>query len=838
MIAVTHLYKNIEELAQEIENLDKEKETLVQIYTSVFEPSEAVELARQVRELMPSCHILGSSVNGVIFRTEQMDDQTLIVIEQYDSTKLSVMMLDHSKLDYVQLVDNLEMRFQGHNTRVIKMFFGNYFYKSHQFVEEFDKRMGQIKIAGGISGEICGRADIIPYVFDDSGYLEDGGIFCGLMGKNISVYSNVNSSHVPVTPIYKITKANGTEIAEIENQPALKWMEEQLGVACDETYESWEETANKDPLVRFQIILEGHNRASRFLRYNKETGDLCQYFSEIESGHGFRISYSSPARCVAECKEIAIDLQTRPVEHMFCYSCMFRKMYLNDCGSWELLPFKGNNVCGVFVLGELGYQNGRNELFNGSCVFSGIAENEKYLNVKMDVFNNLVHVEKQKDNLMDFVGRKRLLHGKVNGLYRQIADHEAKNLDYLYKDSDLEIDNILKYEQVKLVKKYNKLCLLKIENFGTLIGYLGREKYLQELKFSIKYLRDRSDDFGKSDICFDNYAIGLDSLIVVSNDDIDNAEFLRRVEKIESMTLERQNKIGATPFNIRFVVVCDSENLLEDAYVKFQSTQHLQSNIIYGDGLGGSTMMSTQEEMLAIDLIHNALANGTVVPYYQGIYNNKTNKIDKFESLMRIKDDDGNAILPAEFIRVAKKYRLYLELNLKMLEMVLNDFEHSSYTVSINLSALDIASEKFRNALRERISTYKNPGNLVFEILEDEYFQDVKELKDFIKEVRGYGVKVAIDDFGAGYSNMLEIVAINPDFIKIDGSIIKGVHNNKDNRTILEVISILGEKLSVPLIAEFVENQEIQDVLIECGVAYSQGFLFARPLPLDKIDLN
>ncbi|WP_317854142.1 EAL domain-containing protein [Chakrabartyella piscis] len=245
--------------------------------------------------------------------------------------------------------------------------------------------------------------------------------------------------------------------------------------------------------------------------------------------------------------------------------------------------------------------------------------------------------------------------------------------------------------------------------------------------------------------------------------------------------------------------------------------------------------ITPEEENKRLDIIKYALENKKVIPYYQGLFNNKTNKIDKYEALMRIIGPDGTVYSPEYFMPISKKYKLYLDLNLCIFNAVLNDFSLMDCPVSVNLSPYLLLSKSFCKTVFSQIQSFYKPNNLILEILEDESAIDIDELAPFITEARKLGVKIAIDDFGAGYSNLLSVIKLQPDFVKIDGKIIKDVHTCFVNEVVVETVAQMGQKLSIPLVAEYVENDDIQKVVERYGIMYSQGYHFSKPKPFQDV---
>ena len=120
------------------------------------------------------------------------------------------------------------------------------------------------------------------------------------------------------------------------------------------------------------------------------------------------------------------------------------------------------------------------------------------------------------------------------------------------------------------------------------------------------------------------------------------------------------------------------------------------------------------------------------------------------------------------------------------------------------------------------------------EILESEKITDYELISKELSKLRKSGIKVAIDDFGTGYSNFGHIINLPLDYIKIDGSLIKHIHEDQTSQVLVENIVNICASLKIKTIAEFVHCQEVQDILISLGVDYSQGFFIGKPESMGK----
>lgn len=834
MLHLQHLYTNIETLEESFQAVDKTKECLIQIFTNSLCAKDSIQLASKLKEVYPQAKIIGSSVSGVIYRGEQYEDQTLICVEQYEHSNVYVAMMSYENKAFEQTAFEITNHWEGKNLKLLRMFVGGYYGYSHQLIDQLNRTMPSTQLAGGMSGELHQSKDI-PFIFNETEELEKGLVMIGIVGEKIKTFHRINTSHTTVSDVHTVTEVKGSAIISIENTPAQLWLEQNLGFLSTKFYGSWEETAKRDPLVRFQIALESHPKAIRYVHYHEDTGQISQYFSRFPKGTKFRIGYTSPSKCVEEVKETTKLVASSSMETLFCYSCLFRKLYLKNCAQWELMPYHKNPVSGVFLLGEIGYDNGQNALLNGSCVLSGIGEADKYLEVDTNVFKYIENIEDDSQELLRFLEEKR---NQVSSLENEIILDTVLSKESIYNNQTLiqkrfGFKNMFEYEADRENKVFNKIALIKIENADILISYMGQNSYYEQLYDFLGRIK-KADFYMEFLLKLSHYILNNDTFVIATADELQRDEFIDFISRLEIFCKELQNKLDVTPFLLRFVVVDNNDYLLEEAYCQLQAHKDSQNRLVVStrnEELGNNT----KRELDSIKLIQYALTNDKVIPYYQGIYNNKTGVIDKYEALMRLADRDGNIYPPIAFMDASKKYRLYLDLNLKMCEKVLQDFNHLDLGININLSAHDISSSKFRYMIKKYLKNYSNPSNITFEIVEEDYVSDIEGLLSFIEEIRGYGAKIAVDDFGSGYSNLFEIIKMHPDFIKIDGKIVKAINTNEEGEILIDVIDSLGKKLNVDLVAEFVENKEIQDTLLKYNILYSQGYYFSKPAPIEEI---
>lgn len=222
------------------------------------------------------------------------------------------------------------------------------------------------------------------------------------------------------------------------------------------------------------------------------------------------------------------------------------------------------------------------------------------------------------------------------------------------------------------------------------------------------------------------------------------------------------------------------------------------------------------------------------VPYYQWIRNNESWIIDKFEALIRY-IDGKRILLPNNFIDIAKKNNLLLNLSVNMINNVLKEMTMHKNDISLNLE-WEISNNEVINLIFSYLDWYNiNPNRLTIEVLETINFdintEKYKNMISNIKRLKENGIKISLDDYWAWYSNILRVLDIMPDIVKIDWNLIKNIDLNNNLWNLVEVATLvyLMHRSWKKVIAEHIENQKIQDKLLELNVDYSQWFLYSKP---------
>ncbi len=245
-----------------------------------------------------------------------------------------------------------------------------------------------------------------------------------------------------------------------------------------------------------------------------------------------------------------------------------------------------------------------------------------------------------------------------------------------------------------------------------------------------------------------------------------------------------------------------------------------------------NTLQDIQNIMEWKQKIKKAYESNNIIPVFQPIVD-KGGNILKYETLMRLREinEDGKEklISPFFFLDTAILTKQYAKISRSIISQALNQLIKTNHTLSINLTYTDTQDPKIISLLEERLEKHNIGNRLIFEIVESEDIKDYGLLEEFLQRFKPFGVRVAIDDFGSGFSNFENIIRLNADYIKIDGSLIKNIDNDKNSLAIVKAIVQFAHTLGIKIIAEYVHSKEVLEVLNKLGIDEYQGFYFYEP---------
>jgi len=236
--------------------------------------------------------------------------------------------------------------------------------------------------------------------------------------------------------------------------------------------------------------------------------------------------------------------------------------------------------------------------------------------------------------------------------------------------------------------------------------------------------------------------------------------------------------------------------------------------------------------------IVDALANNKFELHYQPILNISDNDVSHYEALVRIREADGQLVLPAPFIAVAEKTGLIHDIDHTVLNMAIRELQYQAahgreITMAVNLSAHAFSDPQLLPLLDRLLNQSDvNPSNIIFEITETAALSDLVGAANLIHKIHQLGCRFALDDFGVGFSSFYYLKELPVDFVKIDGSFIQDLPANRNDQILVKAMADIAREFGKKTIAEFVQDDETLRILKSYDIDFAQGFHVGHPMPL------
>ena len=415
----------------------------------------------------------------------------------------------------------------------------------------------------------------------------------------------------------------------------------------------------------------------------------------------------------------------------------------------------------------------------------------------------------------------------INKKLRHEQQEKEILLDHIkfqaYHDTLTHLLNRTHLEKITATENKFSLILLNINNLSYInmaYGFDVGDKLL------IKVANILKDNFNASSA----YRLNSDEFALLFNGKIDLKEKIMQIQnyfhlnkiEIETVMIHISFSYGAA-YN-RKKIIHNSALALRQAKESGKDRFH-----IFDEEKDKVDYTKRESFITSHNLLCKALEEDRFIPYFQGIRNNKTEKINKFEVLARI-EHNGQIISPYHFLETARLSGLLPNITKVMIDKSFKIMADNNYTFSINITEDDLNRNYLCDYLKKKSMQYGiKPERVIIEILEGISTVGQKNNLAQLKEIKSNGYALAIDDFGAEYSNFERTLELNIDFLKIDAKYIKDIDVNQRSYNVAKSIAFFAKQSGIPCIAEFVHNEAVQKVVEELDIEYSQGYYFYEP---------
>jgi len=820
-----YLYENDDALKKFLQgiSLQKSDRVLVRIHSAIHSKEKMPKLVERIKDIVPSAKIVGSSAMQIINEGRLIPNSCLISVSVFENANIFTGRLSCCdsegkwKCGTVlgdELLDKLNMPDGG----FMLIFFPLAYSKIEEFADKINKSDFLMKMLGGaayLEDEQGNAREDLAYVITDDETSASDVAFAYIYSPQLQVYGDYVCGIETVGRKSKI-KSDGCFIEEVDSMSGAEWYSGMLGT----------ETLNKDPSLShvFPLVKRDERGIAYYVDYipcDKDAEGRTIYtlksFGELENGSRVSLGYFNPQNIFNQVKDMINNVRKKPAESIFAYDCQSRVSLLHNCASWEIANFNTTNISGALLSGEISSRDGENVYANYTFVVAVLSEHEDSHFILDTPDMRSVH-DLQEDNVQLI---NYLLVNANKHLSDELQQQQERIQDAVFYNAAVGVDNQLKYLFDKERDGLNKTAIFVLNNEKMLRLFSGvTETYL--------FIRDCYEKvrrhFSAEGLYF--YCYNDTSLFIAANDLISEEKFVEIVDELHDFVNNSiYDDIKLSYTSVMLLGAEDSMHNLETAihYAKNRKLSKVRFDEINAD------IKNEQEDIHVLWVIREALLHRRVVPYFQEIHDNEGGKKRMFESLMRIMDEDGKVYFPDKFLPISKEFELYESLSELMVKTVIEMFMEKDACVTINLNVQDIYNRNMLRTIFKCMQEAEHPENFVFEIVESEEIGDYEYIKGFADCIHGYGAKIAIDDFGSGFSNILHVLKIGADYIKIDGAIVRTIIEEPRCRDFIEFMNGWCKKMGQKLICEYIENEEIQNVMEEIGVSFSQGYYFSKP---------
>lgn len=396
-----------------------------------------------------------------------------------------------------------------------------------------------------------------------------------------------------------------------------------------------------------------------------------------------------------------------------------------------------------------------------------------------------------------------------------------------------------KENQHKHILMYMDLDQFKVLN--DTVGHAAGDALLSQISGLMGgYVRERSDTVAR--LGGDEFGVlmancELERALAVAND-------LR--EAIQQYRFDWQGQTFTIGISIGISLITEhsksSGDLLAEADNACFTAKAKGRNQVHVYKADDQDTVEKRHEMRWALAIPEALRSDSFQLYYQPIQTICDGSLHHGEILLRLRDQHNHLIFPDAFIPAAERYDLMPSIDRWVVTNVLQWIKthlhqlHPEQEFSINLSGKSFLDPKFMDFLLEILDEIAiDPKHICFELTESAAVGKFSDAIKFISSFRDKGYRFSLDDFGSGMCSLKYLRNLPVDYLKIDGSFVKEIVSDPISRSIVASVNTIAQAMGMLTVAEYVENSEILGILKELGVNYAQGYLIAKPTPLDNL---
>jgi len=454
-----------------------------------------------------------------------------------------------------------------------------------------------------------------------------------------------------------------------------------------------------------------------------------------------------------------------------------------------------------------------------------------------------------RDSNADITGVVLVFHDvtELRGLTKKMsyqATHDALTGLINRREFENRINQALDHSRTSNIR--HALCYIDLDNFKVVndtSGHIAGDELLKQLTIKLRMELREADTLAR--LGGDEFGILLEGCSIEHAHE--PAEKIRRI--VEDFRFVWDNQAFRIGASIGLVQISAESGTLTDVLSAADSACYVAKeqgrNRIHVYIPDDELLVERHGQMQWVNRIQNVLEKNRFRLFFQPIAKLDISKDEKpmihGEILLRMLDENDEIVGPGSFIPSAERYflmpaidRWVVEHTLGMLALDMDMVADKVSTCCINLSGQSLSDDRFMNFLVNQIQDSGVPAEILcFEITETAVIANLCQATRLIFKLRDMGCRFALDDFGVGLSSFSYLKNLAVDYLKLDGCFVKNMINDNIDTAMVKAINQIGHTMNMKTIAEFVENEAILNAVRDIGVDYAQGYVIARPVPIE-----
>lgn len=820
---------NTEELFKSQFNLREwsdNKQYLIQLFSA-----QSSDVARGIASIalkrLNRATLIGQSARHVICDNCLESTCTLIIISEFNETRLSTAVqpfTGNPNYDSQALTAQLNL---SEDTKTVISLCDQVEGRDYPIYNAFENLPYALPVAGGL----CHENEFGRWMMHNEEIYQHACVAVALSNPKLKVWSDAYSEWNPIGMKLRVTRAEGHRLYALNDKPAIEVFKHYLADGKDLPFSQ---------LMSFPLYRElGRKKGiSTPLRINDD-GSI-EFDSPWHIGEEAQFCYNHPSLTAEKVRHGAEMLAIHQPESVIIYNCVSRLEFIDS--KLELKPFEGIvNTCGAYCMGELYRNEDRQEILHHSLTYIAMRESDEIDEFRCGGYQR----DSTVSPLLNLVRNAVADLDSMNIQMEEKLHQQARRLTESYRiDSRTGLPNrIVLKERLNMILFTEHLLTLKLTNFHQVnekYGYQVGDQLLQDLSnYFVERLHLRV--VKESKVKVELFSIGVGEWAIIFNASVDSTKIEQRfVEFADDIEHTNFEPYGLTDIDYLSVSLCGGFasrcDFLSDSgdQILLKAIEARRYGVRNNTHITNAKNIQVSEEdrkeqLGWLSCVSRAILDQNIITYSQPIVAAGTHEMIAQECLVRIMESDGSIIPPGKFLPIIADTHLYTRLSRHMIKSTIGYMADKQSSFSINLSPQDLLSDKTLEVLEAAISGMNDPTRLGLEVLESEQIKDYGRMIEVCDHFRALGTRIIVDDFGSGYSNIDEIIKLEPQVIKLDGSLIRNIDKDEKQRNITSQLVRLCQVFNAKTVAEFVHNQQVCDIAEQMGVDYLQGYHFGEP---------